>query len=345
MSTSANPASSSRPALQLDGPTPQTSHFNILPPTAHLETEEDDGEHSAYSSDNENDTASQRSISLSSPPHSPQVQDFRRQSLAPNPFDHTQSTKFSPTASYGQPTVSPTFQDSMKTPTPAEPALNALTPVSLVRQNLLSNKRESQALTISSASSDPDHDETDDDRSMFMRRLDEELESPLSSAAPSILDKHSSMDDTKFSSSAPPLPSKVKSSLSSPPLSTRPPPTSRDSGSLASSSANTYPPPAIGVSLVNHHHDSRDSMASYASSVASMETTASGSYSKKVRPESLLLQQTKGPLVCGIALVDFNHLVSTLLVILGTDSEHAWHRLDLRSSSHEEPFLITKMTN
>jgi hypothetical protein len=37
--------------------------------------------------------------------------------------------------------------------------------------------------------------------------------------------------------------------------------------------------------------------------------TSSSSYSKKVRPESLLMDPPKGPLVLGIALVDFNHQV------------------------------------
>ncbi|KAG1742342.1 transport protein Avl9-domain-containing protein [Suillus paluster] len=38
-------------------------------------------------------------------------------------------------------------------------------------------------------------------------------------------------------------------------------------------------------------------------------TSAASSYSKKARPESMLLQPPEGPLVLGIALVDFNHLV------------------------------------
>ncbi|KAG0703788.1 transport protein Avl9-domain-containing protein [Suillus ampliporus] len=38
-------------------------------------------------------------------------------------------------------------------------------------------------------------------------------------------------------------------------------------------------------------------------------TSATSSYSKKARPESMLLQPPEGPLVLGIALVDFNHLV------------------------------------
>ncbi|KAG1748597.1 transport protein Avl9-domain-containing protein [Suillus lakei] len=38
-------------------------------------------------------------------------------------------------------------------------------------------------------------------------------------------------------------------------------------------------------------------------------TSAASSYSKKARPESMLLQPPEGPLVLGVALVDFNHLV------------------------------------
>ncbi|KAI5989145.1 transport protein Avl9-domain-containing protein [Pisolithus albus] len=37
--------------------------------------------------------------------------------------------------------------------------------------------------------------------------------------------------------------------------------------------------------------------------------SAASSYSKKARPESMLLQPPEGPLILGIALVDFNHLV------------------------------------
>jgi hypothetical protein len=55
----------------------------------------------------------------------------------------------------------------------------------------------------------------------------------------------------------------------------------------------TYPPPSIGIT-------DRDSIASFGTS---------SSYSKKARPESTLLTLPKGPLVLGIALVDFNHLV------------------------------------
>ncbi|TFK52308.1 hypothetical protein OE88DRAFT_1734326 [Heliocybe sulcata] len=55
---------------------------------------------------------------------------------------------------------------------------------------------------------------------------------------------------------------------------------------------STYPPPPL---------QSRESMASLSS--------RSSSYSKKARPESTLFEVTTGPLILGIALVDFNHLV------------------------------------
>ena len=57
---------------------------------------------------------------------------------------------------------------------------------------------------------------------------------------------------------------------------------------------NVYPP-------VQARSPGRSSVASFA--------TSTSSYSRKVRPESLLIDPPKGPLVLGIALVDFNHQV------------------------------------
>ncbi|THH14534.1 hypothetical protein EW146_g5804 [Bondarzewia mesenterica] len=59
------------------------------------------------------------------------------------------------------------------------------------------------------------------------------------------------------------------------------------------SAHTTYPPPPPSAG--------RASVASFA--------TSASSYSKKARPESMLLQPPSGPLVLGIALVDFNHQV------------------------------------
>lgn len=61
--------------------------------------------------------------------------------------------------------------------------------------------------------------------------------------------------------------------------------------------AVVYPPPPLSAGM---------------QSDASFETTTS--YSKKARPESMLVQAPKGPLVLGIALVDFNHQVRQILL-------------------------------
>lgn len=60
-------------------------------------------------------------------------------------------------------------------------------------------------------------------------------------------------------------------------------------------STTTYPPPPI------------QSVMGDTESIKSAATTSS--YSKKARPESMLVALPDGPLVLGIALVDFNHLV------------------------------------
>jgi len=63
----------------------------------------------------------------------------------------------------------------------------------------------------------------------------------------------------------------------------------------------TYPPPTMPP----YPNSGRESMRSFASS---------SSYSKKVRPESTLLRPD-GPIILGIALVDFNHLVKALFIL------------------------------
>ncbi|KZT27431.1 hypothetical protein NEOLEDRAFT_1060681 [Neolentinus lepideus HHB14362 ss-1] len=57
---------------------------------------------------------------------------------------------------------------------------------------------------------------------------------------------------------------------------------------------STYPPPPLPSA-------GGDSVTSFSS--------RSSSYSKKARPESTIFEATAGPLILGIALVDFNHLV------------------------------------
>jgi hypothetical protein len=58
----------------------------------------------------------------------------------------------------------------------------------------------------------------------------------------------------------------------------------------------TYPPAPL-------HRDSTVSLSSFASTS-----------SRKARPESLIVAEEKGPLILGIALVDFNHLVASFSI-------------------------------
>ncbi len=62
----------------------------------------------------------------------------------------------------------------------------------------------------------------------------------------------------------------------------------------------TYPPTPL-------HRDSTVSLSSFASTS-----------SRKARPESLIVAEEKGPLILGIALVDFNHLV----VLFANNEDH-----------------------
>jgi hypothetical protein len=73
----------------------------------------------------------------------------------------------------------------------------------------------------------------------------------------------------------------------------------------------TVPPTPLTAALQNNVYPPAQIQSPGHSSVASFETTAS-SYSKKARPESLLPDPPKGPLVLGVALVDFNHQVMLL---------------------------------
>jgi hypothetical protein len=91
--------------------------------------------------------------------------------------------------------------------------------------------------------------------------------------------------------------------------------------------ATTYPPPTP--------RNREDTL-----SISSLTSTTS---SRKARPESLLVVAPKGPLVLGIALVDFNHLVCHF--------HHRHHikvstcvagRLDLKLSGQKERYSMTK---
>ncbi|OBZ69052.1 Late secretory pathway protein AVL9, partial [Grifola frondosa] len=182
------------------------------------------------------DTASQRSIALSSPPHSPRTSVV----LSAHPLSD-------------------------------EPSPSAVTPVTLVRQGLSSLGPSKRDTVSTDVSSDIDVDADGDDRSFFRQRLDEG-ESPISSVAPSVHEPEP--EPEKVVATPPPLPPSV--SLSSRPSST-----------------------AFRLK------SDTESVASFGSA----STSASVRYSRKARPESLLVQPQIGPLVLGIALVDFNHLV------------------------------------
>ena len=70
-------------------------------------------------------------------------------------------------------------------------------------------------------------------------------------------------------------------------------------------------------------------------------TSAASTYSRKARPESMLLQPPHGPLVLGIALVDFNHLVR----LVGHDIRSSCRssiRLVPRLNSAKETFSRTR---
>jgi len=75
--------------------------------------------------------------------------------------------------------------------------------------------------------------------------------------------------------------------------------------------AKPVPPTPLTAALQNNVYPPAQIQSPGHSSVASFETTTS-SYSKKARPESLLPDPPKGPLVLGVALVDFNHQVMPL---------------------------------
>jgi len=69
--------------------------------------------------------------------------------------------------------------------------------------------------------------------------------------------------------------------------------------------AKQVPPTPLTAALQNNVYPPSSPRRS---SVASFATSTS-SYSRKARPESLLVDPSNGPLVLGIALVDFNHQV------------------------------------
>ncbi|GJE91600.1 late secretory pathway protein AVL9 [Phanerochaete sordida] len=235
----------------LDVLSPTNSHFLLNP-----ELEHDDSEHSDDHLDvdfdrSDGDTASQRSISLSSPPRSP------RQSVHLDPSAHDAEEQ--------------------------EHGDDAHTPVNVIRESLSFAHRDSHPFTLDTDLSSEQDAETDD-RSSFMRRLND-AETPLSSAAPSVHEKEEEEEHQADADHAAELAAEEEERNEEPAALFSPPPSSRMS----------YPPPPL-----QKPDSSRASIASFAS--------GSTSYSRKARPESMLVTHT-GPLVLGIALVDFNHLV------------------------------------
>ncbi|KAG1790283.1 transport protein Avl9-domain-containing protein [Suillus plorans] len=80
-------------------------------------------------------------------------------------------------------------------------------------------------------------------------------------------------------------------------------------------SSNTSAAPSSSVALFDEPKFNTPHAMTYPPTLSSGATdtdsftSAASSYSKKARPESMLLQPPEGPLVLGIALIDFNHLV------------------------------------
>jgi len=83
--------------------------------------------------------------------------------------------------------------------------------------------------------------------------------------------------------------------------------------------AKQVPPTPLTAALQNNMYPP---LSPQRSSVASFATSTS-SYSKKARPESLLMDPSNGPLVLGIALVDFNHQVRCYNSVLTTVVQYA----------------------
>ena len=198
--------------------------------------------------DDDADTASQRSISLSSPVDSPRHSIV----LSDGPHDHLEH---------------PEHTEITESPNLAHEFLSNL-------------KHESHSYTL-----DTDFSSEADDASLYMRDHDhgdayDAIGSPVTSAAPSVF------EESKMSP------------LSSPVV---------DDDDLKTATLPTYPPlPLHDIGTPRSRGDS-ESVTSFASG---------SSYSKKARPESTLLGPHTGPLVLGIALVDFNHLVGPRIEFL-----------------------------
>ncbi|KAF7987032.1 hypothetical protein HWV62_147 [Athelia sp. TMB] len=200
--------------------------------------------------DDDADTASQRSISLSSAPPSP---------LPVHPV-HLSDDVHEDEA---------THEVSLEEEAEGNHVVDDSGPSPNIAHEFLSNlKHESQAYTL-----DTDFSSEPDDSSMYTHENPyDAMTSPLTSAAPSVY------GDSKSARGIPS--SSIHESVTEP------------------SPLPTYPPTPI----------QQETAGTPRAETASISSFASNS-SRKARPESTLLQPAAGPLVLGIALIDFNHLV------------------------------------
>ncbi|KAI0073472.1 hypothetical protein K474DRAFT_196478 [Panus rudis PR-1116 ss-1] len=180
--------------------------------------------------------------------------------------------------------------------------------MSLIRESLSfsTTPRPPSVQQAPSLSSDMSSD-VDDDRSLFMKRFgddeDVEDESPMTSVAPSIADKPTlSTSASTLNISPPPPPLDLGAKCMSPP-------TSMPKQTDVSSSSPPPPVPPIPSSMSYPPPPIQQPVAPPGTADAESVTSLSSSYSKKARPESLLVNLPSGRLVVGLALVDFNHLV------------------------------------
>lgn len=307
-------------------PTPLKPNFVLdLPPVKNKA-----GLRSSLSSDN--DTASQRSISLSSNSGSPatksiNLDDDNHDDIRPRPVSFYAQTTPDPESDLtSHITTSPhtplsLIRDSLGLTSPFTPQSSIMSSNSTRTVTDDHPSRDSTAYPLS-LSSDLSS-EMDDDRDMFMKRFGDdegEEESPVTSLAPSLVDKLENKPLVLTSSSPPPpvpplppLPSlpptppkdvnkpfvPIPLSLSSTATTLVTSPPSRSPSLPQSPPTATYPPKPVQQPMSD-----RQSIASFATNSSGATT-----YSKKARPESLLVQMPEGRLVLGIALVDFNHLV------------------------------------
>lgn len=219
-------------ASPFDDPGPSPPHSASILDISHSLDSSASSDHPS----DDGDTASQRSISLSSPPHSP---------------SRLSEVETTATSDY----IVPDADDSQEVD--AEPWNG---PMAFIRKSLSPRANDTPGEDASSEA-----DAEGDDRSFFVRHM-EEAESPASSVAPSMIERER---ESKTFRNPPPLPPRA---------------------SVTSSS---------GV----RSRSDVESVVSFAS--------GSTTYSKKARPESLVVEPSKTPLILGIALVDFNHLVSS----------------------------------